>query len=229
MAQRQHQWRSTTIHQSHQAQPSSIQSVQRYHGHHSHSHSHKIMWAASTRSSTAWPFNIESTSSSSNRRPERSFIVTFSAKPRRKSQPQKDESIQDMGNLGHAVAVAAAFALKSNPQNNTTSVNTFNSRPKPQQQKQLQSLVEQGELSGSDVLWALQKATAQKNMKKKRGFSSASLSASTRSRSRGRNSAKDQENEDSLDHGNVRPLCLKSDWSTRLHELDRRLQELIDT
>lgn len=36
----------------------------------------------------------------------------------------------------------------------------------------------------------------------------------------------EEEEEDGVDYSKVRPLCVKSDWGTRLDELEMRLQEL---
>ncbi|XWS76819.1 hypothetical protein CRYUN_Cryun01aG0210200 [Craigia yunnanensis] len=69
------------------------------------------------------------------------------------------------------------------------------------------------EISGSDVLWALQRAAAQKKKakRKKKGLASSDASRSEK---------------DGIDYSNVRPLEIKSEWSLRLDELEKRLHEL---
>lgn len=42
----------------------------------------------------------------------------------------------------------------------------------------------------------------------------------------GRYRDEEEEEEDGVDYSKVRPLCVKSDWGTRLDELEMRLQEL---
>ncbi|CAK7348643.1 unnamed protein product [Dovyalis caffra] len=80
------------------------------------------------------------------------------------------------------------------------------------------------QLDGLDVLWAMQRATAEKNKvsggggykknnKKRKGFVSRGI----------------QREEDSVDYSNVKPLCIKNDWDVRLDELEKRLQDLSDT
>ncbi|GMI66737.1 hypothetical protein HRI_000343000 [Hibiscus trionum] len=71
------------------------------------------------------------------------------------------------------------------------------------------------EISGSDVLWALQRAAAQKKKAKVKKKGSTSSEASHREK-------------ESLDYSDVRPLEIKSEWSLKLDELEKRLQELED-
>ncbi|KAJ9681046.1 hypothetical protein PVL29_020110 [Vitis rotundifolia] len=80
------------------------------------------------------------------------------------------------------------------------------------------------QLSGSDVLWALQRAAAQK---KKRISGSGNKKKNREPSSVGGNRGGSAE--DSLDYSNVKPLCIKGDWGSKLDELERRLQELSDT
>ncbi|XP_022757612.1 uncharacterized protein LOC111304877 [Durio zibethinus] len=72
------------------------------------------------------------------------------------------------------------------------------------------------EISGSDVLWALQRAAAQKKKAKRRKKGSAPSKGSHREK-------------DGTDYGNVRPLQIKNEWSLKLDELEKRLQELEET
>lgn len=74
------------------------------------------------------------------------------------------------------------------------------------------------QLSGSDVLWALQRAAAKNKLKKKNKKKKQASSADTR-----------REDDDDVDCGTnveVKPLCIKSEWAAKLDELDKRLQEL---
>ena len=80
------------------------------------------------------------------------------------------------------------------------------------------------QLSGSDVLWALQRAAAAPPQKKK-------MTGSKKKKKRGSSPVcgnRDSSPEDSLDYSNVKPLCMKDDWGSRLDDLERRLQELSD-
>ncbi|KAA8516219.1 hypothetical protein F0562_019398 [Nyssa sinensis] len=187
----------------------------------------KNMWPSSPIPSRPWLPNITTVSS---KLPEPSFAAAaVSSKFQRRSLPpyHGGNHAQDIGGLGHAVATA----LKSNTQRksiktidktNIPPVNTSDSR-RPEQQQQSRN--QERHLSGSDVLLALQRATAEK-LKKKRGHYSSSTS--TGSKNRGRYGT-EQEDEDNSNYSNVRPLCIKSSWSSRLDKLERQLQELIDS
>ncbi|KAK9280185.1 hypothetical protein L1049_013872 [Liquidambar formosana] len=163
-----------------------------------------------------------------NRQPKRPFAVAVSvsatSQPRRhRSAPPQNASssaAEDIGGLGHVVLAA----LKSNTEQldpKTPPTKTSNPRPKQQKQPQPEGGGEEGrQLSGSDVLWALQRATARKNKisgGKKKRRSSTSVGTS------------DKDGIFEEDYSNVRPLSIKSDWATRLDDLERRLQELSDT
>lgn len=71
-------------------------------------------------------------------------------------------------------------------------------------------------LSGSDVLWALERATAQKSKKRIKDVSFTSGDPNT-----GPDKAP-------ADCTNVRPLSIKTEWSIRLKRLEQRLQQLMD-
>ncbi|KAL2554793.1 uncharacterized protein Fot_08412 [Forsythia ovata] len=112
--------------------------------------------------------------------------------------------------------IGGASALKSNkPQQNTSN----KSRPKERKQNQEPKDEQKRQLSGADVLWALQRATAQKSKKKKDKRDTISRDGKFAER----------EIEGTVDYSSVRPLCIKSEWSARLEELEGQLQELIDT
>ncbi|GFY90178.1 hypothetical protein Acr_07g0003750 [Actinidia rufa] len=83
---------------------------------------------------------------------------------------------------------------------------------------------EKRQLSGSDVLLALQRATAQKLKKKKKKPRDYQTFLSTP-----KNRGPIEDEEDALDYSNARPICINSEWMTRLDELEKRLQELMDT
>ncbi|XVF33092.1 hypothetical protein REPUB_Repub17cG0138500 [Reevesia pubescens] len=74
------------------------------------------------------------------------------------------------------------------------------------------------EISGSDVIWALQRAAAKKkkanNNKRKKGLASSDAS---------------RREKDVIDYSNVRPLEIKTEWSLKLDELEQRLKELEET
>ncbi|XP_058738804.1 uncharacterized protein LOC131610774 [Vicia villosa] len=80
---------------------------------------------------------------------------------------------------------------------------------------------EKQQMNGSDVLWALQRATTRKkiikNNKKKE-----------RDRGRDSSSAVSSMEENSMDY-HVRPLCINDNWGTKLDELENRLRDLSDT
>ncbi|KMT20225.1 hypothetical protein BVRB_1g002290 [Beta vulgaris subsp. vulgaris] len=70
------------------------------------------------------------------------------------------------------------------------------------------------EISGSDILWAMQRASAKKtNTKKKQ-------------KKKGSGDFKRENNgKKVVDFDKIRPLTVKSDWATRLDDLEKRLQE----
>ncbi|KAM7276814.1 hypothetical protein ACFE04_018680 [Oxalis oulophora] len=90
------------------------------------------------------------------------------------------------------------------------------------------------QLSGADVLWALQQRAAatssssknnnklSNNTKSIRKLTSSSSSSS--SSSVGRNRV-----DNGVDYANVRPLNVKSDWGFKLQELENRLRQLMET
>ncbi|KAI9400001.1 hypothetical protein POPTR_002G178100v4 [Populus trichocarpa] len=80
------------------------------------------------------------------------------------------------------------------------------------------------QFSGFDVLWAMQRATAEKN--KVSGGGGGKKNNKTR---KGFVSGGIQREENSVEYSNVKPLCIKNDWDVRLDELEKRLQELSDT
>ncbi|KAF5464532.1 hypothetical protein F2P56_014604 [Juglans regia] len=153
------------------------------------------MWAVSP--TTARPYLFPLTASTPS-------ILAGSRPPCHRSKPPKD-----VKGLGRTIFMALT---SSHP----------NASPYPISNQQKQEQEDGGQISGSDVLWALQKAAAQKNemsenkkskkKKKKKGVSSNNHSE-----------------EVNVDYRKVRPLCVKSEWGARLEELEKRLQELSET
>nr|XP_033513165.1 uncharacterized protein LOC117277857 [Nicotiana tomentosiformis] len=127
-------------------------------------------------------------------------------------------STTDIGNLGKTVAVAA---VKSGSEAEQKQQNRKLSRAKynrDEEENEGSSKEREKKLSGFDVLRALEKATAQK-MKKRRKERD------------GRKGIGREDNEELADYGkeSVRPFSIKVDWGTRLDELEKRLQQLLDT
>ncbi|KAK4418787.1 hypothetical protein Salat_2291500 [Sesamum alatum] len=123
----------------------------------------------------------------------------------------------------HSVTIAnlqngdGITALDSNkPQHrNATKSGIPEKQELEERQKQKQK---QKQLSGADILMALERATADKAKKKK----------DKRNTFRGgRNNAKQEET--SSFSTDVRPLCIKPEWSGRLEELETTLQQLVHT
>ncbi|KAF8106959.1 hypothetical protein N665_0129s0028 [Sinapis alba] len=79
------------------------------------------------------------------------------------------------------------------------------------------------EITGADVLWAIQRATAQRKrsnadrMKKKKMRSVELLSSASKSTG-----------DNGVDYINVRPLRIKSDWGQRVDEFEKLLKNLQD-
>jgi len=147
-----------------------------------------------------------------------SFAV--SKKFERRPPPSNEGSIEDennnsaKNNIG-GLGLNVLTSLKSNPtaQSSAASIKTSNPKPKKQQGKSVEK--EEKELSASDVLLALQRASAQKiKTKKQRKDYPKSV-----------NRVGEEAN---VNYGDVRPICVKSEWITRLDELEKRLQELMD-
>ncbi|EOA29318.1 hypothetical protein CARUB_v10025599mg [Capsella rubella] len=78
------------------------------------------------------------------------------------------------------------------------------------------------EISGSDVLWAIQRATAQRkrtNAGKKKMIRGVELSSS----------AGESTGDNGDDYSNVRPLRINSDWGHKLVEFEKLLKEFQNT
>ncbi|KAL1313349.1 uncharacterized protein LOC107646116 [Arachis ipaensis] len=101
------------------------------------------------------------------------------------------------------------------------SVGVPSSAPQPRQRCRAIAQTKQGpkkdvEISGSDILRALQRASASKskskNRNKKRVSSSSSVEPPT------------EQTQTAADCTSVRPLCIKPHWPAKLDDLDKRLQ-----
>ncbi|GLT79826.1 hypothetical protein SLA2020_513000 [Shorea laevis] len=97
--------------------------------------------------------------------------------------------------------------------NNATVRSDSNSNNPTPEQKQ-----EEGrDISGSDVLWALQRAAAQKKkLKKKKKQKEPSPTASHMEKK-------------TVDYSNVKPLKIKREWGVKLDQLEKRLKQLDET
>ncbi|PON75494.1 death domain associated protein [Parasponia andersonii] len=130
------------------------------------------------------------------------------------SQPPRN----DVGGLGRTLHKA----LESNPK----PTNTQN--PEQKRSKRVEEEEEEGkQISGSDVLWAMQKAAAKKNK-----LSVSGESKSKRKKKimiRGLPSAGGHREEVAGDYSNVRALCIKGEWGAKLDELEKSLEELYET
>ncbi|XP_052192922.1 uncharacterized protein LOC127801658 [Diospyros lotus] len=121
--------------------------------------------------------------------------------------PDRNTDDPDQEVRGSGRPARIALKLKSNPHSKP-----INAKQKQQEQER--------ELSASDVLLALQRATAHKIKKKRR----RERENRGRSQSEPRN---EEEEEESCDYySSVRAISIKSDWASRLDELEKRLQQL---
>lgn len=107
---------------------------------------------------------------------------------------------QDIGGIGHTILTAIDSNTKP-----TIPI------PNPDDEE------EGRQISGSDVLWAMQKAATHKKKKNKKKMNKI------------RKGSPSQDEEVTMDYSNLRPLCIKSNWDDRLNELEKRLQELSET
>ncbi|KFK37439.1 hypothetical protein AALP_AA4G257100 [Arabis alpina] len=85
-------------------------------------------------------------------------------------------------------------------------------------------VLKEKEITGSDVLWAIQRATAQKkksigDKRKKKKITGVVESSST----------VECTGDNGVNYSNVTPLKIKSDWGQRLEEYEKVLKELQDT
>ncbi|GMP61055.1 hypothetical protein CsSME_00023668 [Camellia sinensis var. sinensis] len=195
------------------------------------------MWASSPMPPCFLRLSIfgSSTTTITKPPPERCFPLAVSPSnkfQRRPPPPQNssgDDHAQDIRGLGLTVLTA----LKSNPQieplnprpqNSASSIKNPISKQRSREEEQ-----EERQLSGSDVLMALQRAAAQKIKKKRRRDYSSSKLVKNRGPSGTVQKEGEEEETDTWNYSNARPICVKSDWTTRLDEFEKRLQELVDT
>ncbi|XP_050238518.1 uncharacterized protein LOC126688005 [Mercurialis annua] len=105
---------------------------------------------------------------------------------------------------------------------------SLNKEHKQQNQGEIQkrdadAKVTKTQLSGLDVLWAMQKAAAEKTRAvktKKKG---------KRFEGGGGGVSRKEEESVAVDYSSVRPLCIKTDWGGRLDRLEKRIQILSQT
>lgn len=110
-------------------------------------------------------------------------------------------SSQDIGGLGQAVL----STLKSGPSTGSNPSKKVQQEEQPNKGK---------EISGSDILRALQKASAKKASTKKQHKKNGSGDLK-----------REKNGKKVVDYDKVRPITVKSDWATRLNDLEKRLQE----
>ena len=143
--------------------------------------------------------------------PSYSVGVPSSVSPPRWRRPKSlvnddvSTSQQQVGELGHTLLAT----LQTNPV-----------VPIPKSQQQRKKEGEEAQISGSDVLWALQRASARKNKKKNKKQEQKRVSSSV--------ATPREESAIAVDYTNVRPLCINPNWAAKLDELDKRLRELSD-
>lgn len=106
-----------------------------------------------------------------------------------------------------------------------TGTGSSNPNTRIPEEKQLQQTNKEEErrkeIKGSDVLWALQKAAAKKNRSGGKKGKKIRMGKSKSPEAEGE--------EDCLDYSKVRPIRIKSEWSIKLDELEKRAKELHDT
>ncbi len=143
------------------------------------------------------------------------LTLSANSHPRRhQSKSPRNDAVpnKDIKSLGHTILTVTT--LNSNHPNTTNNPNN----PIPKQHDQGR------QISGSDVLRALQRAAVHKNemiktkkMMKKKNNKGLSSSVGAHREA------------DGLDYNKVRPLCIKSEWGVKLDALEKRLQELSET
>ncbi|CAJ1976029.1 unnamed protein product [Sphenostylis stenocarpa] len=129
---------------------------------------------------------------------DKALVPSVSATSWRRSHGVSTNASQQGGKLGHRHTLLATHHSNSTPIS------------KPTQQE--------AEISGSDILWALQRASArkkktQKNKKELRREESSVATVPERP---------------AVDYTNVRPLSINANWAAKLDDLEKRLRELSD-
>ncbi|KAM3746655.1 hypothetical protein ACB098_06G217700 [Castanea mollissima] len=140
------------------------------------------------------------------------LTISANSQPRRhQSKPPRNDAVptKDIKGLGHTIL-------------EVTALNSTTPNPIPKQQQKQEG--EGRQISGSDVLRALQRAAAQKNE-----FSRSKKMKSKKMKKSNTMGISSSVEEGSLDYSKVRPLRIKGEWGVRLVELEKRLQELSDT
>ncbi|KAI4328970.1 hypothetical protein L6164_021280 [Bauhinia variegata] len=133
-----------------------------------------------------------------------SKLLVSSAYPIRSKLPRDDGvSSQQFRDLGRSLPTVL--------QSNSGSTDPITEPP-----EKLKQEGQVAQISGSDVLWALQRATVKKKKQQKRRVPMPSSEDSRRG-------------ESGLDYSTVRPLHIKSEWGAKLDDLENRLRELSET
>ncbi|XP_062091308.1 uncharacterized protein LOC133797429 [Humulus lupulus] len=137
------------------------------------------------------------------------------------SQPPQN----DVGGLGRTILTA----LQSNPKPITTTSTASIPNPNPMLKREEKKEEDGKQISGSDVLWAMQKAAAKKNRVSGKSKSKKKKMMMIMSREGLSSVSGHREEELAGDYSNVRPLCIKTEWGPKLDELEKSLQELYET
>lgn len=159
------------------------------------------MWAATTASP----------SPSCRRRtlptkpPSLPAIYAKSPPPKTHAESATPDNNRSVKSLGHTILSAVKSPLPNRKQGT------------PKQESEAEA--EAGQVRGSDVLWALQKAAAAKEKNRSRRVNDKKKKEGPAAFAEPQNSG--------INRG-VRPLRIGSDWGFRLSELEKRLQEISD-
>ncbi|XP_073123136.1 uncharacterized protein [Henckelia pumila] len=127
------------------------------------------------------------------------------------------QSSQEMGIFGRTVITALKSDEPEERNGEKSKPKAPQTPPPPQQRQESEDKQQQRQLSGADVLMALQRATSKKAKKPKATANSGG----------GKYDKSGKKNEISTDFSNVRPLRIEAEWSHRLEELESRLQQLL--
>lgn len=198
-----------------------------------------ILWAAALSSVPPKNNTLSSTGVKPPHRCLRSLAVSAKSR-RRPSRPdnQEEEDVESGQNVVGVMgqAVLTAFESKAQQQKHSSSslvrVEPITSTKKQQktteqQQESKLGTARERELSGSDVLWALQRASVEKAKKKKQQQSKRKQrKMDTNRQTEMKVMDADADADEDEHHRIVRPLCIKSEWDARLAELENRLEEL---
>ncbi|EXB83830.1 hypothetical protein L484_023436 [Morus notabilis] len=134
--------------------------------------------------------------------------------------PKPATTLRSRSNLSFAVSAGLRAANDVGGEGRTTP----RQKQKPKQEDSNEEEEEGKQISGSDVLWALRKAAAKKNK-----LSGQHKNKKKKKNSGGLSSSAGHGEEIAADYSNVRPLLVKSEWSGKFYELEKRLRDLSHT